>query len=522
MEAQALQISEVKLDFDGIFMFEPIHIVCLVGWFYLCLYIIRYLDDSPLMPQKHKGWLNIVSLMFGPFVFFALYALEIVRIAEKEKLNFMGVFKKVVNGSLFSIGKQMTGARGASSIMLLDLNGQSLQDLYGNKDKSELSGALNLAETIIWDCLNEQASDVLIDPGADGNYSVRFRVDGRLKLTQTVEKDTCVAVVNSIKALSGMDIAERRRAQDGAFTARMESNLASFRVASAGVMNGEKLSIRVLTKDANLYNMDKIGLSPKDLALLKSVVNKQQGMVLVCGPTGSGKTTSLYAMLAGIDALERNIITVEDPVEYVFNNVSQIEVNEKAEITFAKTLRSILRQDPDVICVGEIRDEETAQVALQSAHTGHLVFATIHSNSNFSSIVRLMDLGIKPLLLSSALEVIVSQRLLRKLCDKCKAPANLNPAQIKQLEARGINVANIMQPVGCPDCGNTGYRGRIGVFDVLSLDADLKQRIFADNISAGNIKEVGERIIKPKLRKEAMKKVFEGVTSFNEVKSVIG
>ena len=453
---------------------------------------------------------------------FVLYVIEAFKVGEKEGFNFKQILKLMVDGSLIGKNRISSDDGAAMNITLLDAKGRNLESLYGVGEKSQLSGVLNLAETIIWDCLSENASDVLIDPGNDGNYSVRFRVDGKLRLSQTLEKETCSAVVNSIKALSGMDIADRRRSQDGAFTAKIDDCFASFRVASAGVMNGEKLSIRVLSSNEEYQDLDQIGMKPKDLELLKNAINRQQGMILFCGPTGSGKTTSLYGVLSKINALERNIITIEDPVEKMLSNVSQIEVNDKADITFAKALRGILRQDPDVICVGEIRDEETAQLAMQASHTGHLIFATMHSNSNFSSIIRLMEFGIKPMLLSSALDIIISQRLVGKLCDKCKRPANLSGDKIEQLKSRGIDASKIMQSVGCPDCGNTGFKGRIGVFDVLALDADLKQRIFADNMSSGGVKEVGEKIIKSQLRKEAMKKVFEGVTSFEEVKSVIG
>ena len=507
--------------FNGTVLFHPVRVLLLMVWFYYCLYLVQYMEDHPIMPAKYKGWLNLLSLAFAPFVFFGVYVVRIVQKAEQEKLGFMGVLKGVVNGSMFKVGRGLVGSRGASSIMLFNSDGKALDEIYGSDNKSNLSGILSMAETIVWDSLNSQASDILIDPVGTDKYTVRFRVDGKLRVFQEIDSSTCTAVVNSIKALSGMDIAEKRRAQDGAFTAKLDDGVASFRVASSGVMNGEKLSIRILSSNAGLYNIDKLGFKPADVKTIKDSIHKQSGMILVCGPTGSGKTTSLYAMLSSINALERNIITIEDPVEYVLSNVSQIEINEKAEITFAKSLRSILRQDPDVICVGEIRDDETAQIAMQASNTGHLLFATLHSKSNFSAIVRLLDLGIKPLLLASSLDLIVSQRLVRKLCDDCKKPASLNDSQKKELQSRGIDTNKIMVANGCRMCGGTGYRGRVGIYDVLKLNDEIKGKLFTNNLSPGQIKELGKQFVKSKLRKEAMKMVFEGVTTFDEIKSVI-
>ncbi len=221
-----------------------------------------------------------------------------------------------------------------------------------------------------------------------------------------------------------------------------------FRVASAGVMGGEKLSIRVLNQTAGMLALNEIGLSQQSFKLISQIIHQPSGMVIVCGPTGSGKSTSLYAMLNTIDFYTRNVITIEDPIEYVLTAVSQIEVNPKADITFANTLRSILRQDPDVICVGEIRDGETAGMALQASQTGHLVLATLHASSNMATLVRLMDLGIKPLLLASALSVIVSQRLVRRLCDKCKKPAELSDEKVEYFRRKGMDCSGVMEPGG--------------------------------------------------------------------------
>jgi len=252
------------------------------------------------------------------------------------------------------------------------------------------------------------------------------------------------------------------------------------------------------------------------------MIDKPSGMVLMCGPTGSGKTTTLYAILNEIDRFTRNVITVEDPIEYVLPNASQIEVNPKADITFAKALRSILRQDPDVICVGEIRDEETAGIALRASQTGHLVLATIHSNSNASALVRLLDLGISPLLLSSGLTMIISQRLLRKLCRHCKVAAELNQSQILDFKKRKINYKNIFQAAGCDQCSSTGYYGRTAIFDILVLDDSLKAAIANSKLSITELRKDGDQKGRSNLHKLGLQKVVSSITSLEELKRVVG
>ena len=251
-------------------------------------------------------------------------------------------------------------------------------------------------------------------------------------------------------------------------------------------------------------------------------MKKPSGMVIVCGPTGSGKTTTMYAMLNEIDRFTHNVITVEDPIEAFLPQASQIEINPKADITFGKALRSILRQDPDVICVGEIRDEETAEIALRAAQTGHLVLATIHCDSNATALIRLLDLGVSPLLLSSGLSLLASQRLLRRLCPHCKKRARLSQGLIHGFRKKGINYANMHEAVGCEQCGKTGYRGRIAILDLLAVTDQLKADIANSKTLVAQLKTDGTRKDKSNLRKEGLRKVVSGVTSLQELKRVIG
>jgi general secretion pathway protein E len=380
----------------------------------------------------------------------------------------------------------------------------------------------NLTEQVVANALNQRASDILIDPKDEFTYTIRHRVDGVLRVEQELKADICKAVINSIKAVSSMDISERRRPQDGAFMARQGDMTASFRVASAGVLHGEKLSIRVLNQYASSFKLTDVGFSKKQLPIIEDQLQKPSGMILICGPTGSGKTTTLYAMLNQIDRYTRNVITVEDPIEAVLPESSQIEVNPKADITFGKALRSILRQDPDVICVGEIRDEESAEIALRASQTGHLVLATIHCGSNAMALVRLMDLGVSPLLLSSGLSALFSQRLLRKLCDRCKRPAQLTQGLIDELTKRGINHSRIYEAGGCKRCNETGYFGRTAICDIMLVDDKVKAEIATNVALVSELKTEGRKEDIKNLRKEGLKRVAAGITSLQELKRVVG
>ncbi|MDO8313444.1 MAG: ATPase, T2SS/T4P/T4SS family, partial [Sideroxyarcus sp.] len=367
------------------------------------------IEFGSLVSKPHKALANFITLFLGPAFFIFLLLRDTFGEKGRDKTvglaaNLRMLLEKAA-GNFSNIS--FIGARGQSAIVLLDSSGKSLAELYSQKgDKHQAKSTLKLTEQLILQAIDEQASDILIDPKDNATYAIRFRIDGILQQVEEFDTSTCATIVNSIKAVAGMDISEKRRPQDGAFTANRPQGNVSFRVASAGVLNGEKLAIRVLNQETGMLSLADVGVNEKQYQVIEKAVNRPSGMILICGPTGSGKTTTLYAMLTCIDFFKRNVITVEDPIEYILPNASQIEINEKAGITFAKALRSILRQDPDVICAGEIRDEETAAMALQSSQTGHLVIATLHSNSNISSLVRLLDLGVKPLLLSSSLSLI--------------------------------------------------------------------------------------------------------------------
>jgi len=504
-------------------LFNPIKLFFLIVWVYLCFYFIQRIQFSPLIPHKYKSVSYIITLFAGPIFWLILLIVDTSKKAVQTNVSILELFKQQIHNIIRSIqSRGFAHFKQEEGIQLLDSSGRSMDEIYGHGDKKrEESKILDLTKDIISDAIEQRSSDILIDPTDDITYTIRLRIDGVLREVKQIKSVVCKAIINSIKAISGMDIAEKRRPQDGAFIAKKAGQTISFRVASAGVINGEKLSIRILNRNASTSNLIDIGITQKQYSVITDAISKPSGMILLCGPTGSGKTTTLYAMLNEIDRYTRNVITVEDPIEAVLPTASQIEINPKADITFAKSLRSILRQDPDVICVGEIRDEETAEIALRAAQTGHLVFATIHCDSNKTALVRLLDLGISPLLISSGLILLSSQRLLRRLCERCKVPAELSDGLIKEFKRIKLDYTNIFEAEGCKHCNETGYYDRIAVCDLLTITEQLKADI--NKIQLTSELETGNQVqIKSHLKSEGLKKVALGITSLEEIKRVLG
>jgi type II secretory ATPase GspE/PulE/Tfp pilus assembly ATPase PilB-like protein len=502
-------------------LFSPYKVAFLIFWFYLCMYLLQRFEFSTLVSPGLKPWMNILMLFAAPFVLLLVLTHAVFKKVEQTGVSIADAFTATFRHAIKTIKyTKLGGARGSSSIILLDPSGRSIHEIYGGQSKDDhVKEIVAISERLIGDAVDALASDILINPAENFDYDIRLRVDGVLRPYKKIEPYLCGAVVNSIKAISGMDIAEKRRPQDGAFVAKVLDGTVSFRVASAGILHGEKLSIRVLNQKLAPQTLPEIGMDENTCQIVRDILSKESGMILLCGPTGSGKSTTLYAMLREIDFYTRNVITIEDPVEYVLTGASQIEVNPKADITFAKSLRGVLRQDPDIICVGEIRDEETASIALKASQTGHIVLATLHSSSNSASLVRLLDLGISHLLMASGLNLMISQRLVRKLCNECKTNASLSNSQIKALQQKNIDPANIYAPVGCIKCSDTGYKGRIGVFDVMVIDNDIKRKISEGKITVASSAKDDEQM-KSNLHKQAMRLVIAGTTSLDEIKRI--
>ena len=344
--------------------------------------------------------------------------------------------------------------------------------------------AVRLVSRIIARAAARRCSDIHIEPMSSATM-VRIRVDGVLRELMQVKGKLQNSLVSRIKVLSDMDIAERRAPQDGRFMVNLAGRKIDFRISTLPTNHGEKVVMRLLEATSALSAFSDMGMDEEVIAALKKILAQPQGMLLVTGPTGSGKSTTLYASLNHLRRPAVNIITVEDPVEYMLDGVNQVQVHTKAGLTFASALRSILRQDPNIIMVGEIRDAETAEIALKASQTGHLVLSTLHTNDSVSAIVRLVDLGIPEYLIASSLSAIVAQRLVRRLC-RCKAAMPVSPELRARLVAHGLDDAGatVFAPIGCPECGRTGYRGRVGVYEVLSLDEPLRRAVRAKAASS--------------------------------------
>lgn len=369
--------------------------------------------------------------------------------------------------------------------------------------------------------ITDKASDIHVEPSED-RIRIRLRVDGVLKEIAPAPKEVQAALISRLKIMADMDIAEKRIPQDGRLSIAWRGNKVDLRVSAMPTVWGEKIVMRILDNTAAQMALPDLGFSPENLVRWKEAASHPHGLIIVSGPTGSGKSTSLYATLNSLVSPEVNIVTVEDPVEYRIAGINQVQVNPKAGLTFASALRSILRSDPDVILIGEIRDHETAQIAIEAALTGHLVLTTLHTNSAPSVLTRLNEMGIEPFLVSSALECASGQRLTRKLCAKCKVQVEKTPAE---LAAAGFEYpagidATFFEPVGCSSCAGTGYRGRIGIHEVMIMTDELTALAIAD-ASADDVKRKAIEQGMLTLRQDGWRKVAMGETTISEILRIV-
>jgi general secretion pathway protein E len=375
---------------------------------------------------------------------------------------------------------------------------------------------IKLVNHILSQSIKARASDIHIEPYQD-SFKVRYRVDGILYDLLSPPKWIQPALTSRIKVMSKLNIAEKRLPQDGRFEVKIGNQSIDVRVSTLPTTFGERVVMRLLNKSSSVFELNEIGLSSNQLKIIKDLVTSPNGIILVTGPTGSGKTTTLYSVLSSINTPDINIITIEDPVEYQLKGISQIQVNPKIELTFARGLRSIVRQDPDVILIGEIRDRETADIAVQSALTGHLVFSTLHTNDSPSAITRLVDIGVEPFLISSSLLAVIAQRLVRVLCEHCKEPYKPD-ITLQSLGVRPDRLGKytFYRAKGCDKCFQTGYRGRIGIYEIMLMDNKLKtliQRTF----DAFQIKQEALKQGMATLRRDGIEKVLRGITTIEEV-----
>jgi type IV pilus assembly protein PilB len=388
------------------------------------------------------------------------------------------------------------------------------------RESADDAPVIRLVNQIIAQAVEQGASDVHLEPEGS-EMRVRFRIDGVLAEAASVQRRMVAGVVSRVKIMSDLDIAERRVPQDGRVGLTIDGHHIDVRVVTLPSVHGESVVMRILDKSNALTSLDKLGMAPPEHERFERAFRQTYGAVLVTGPTGSGKSTTLYAALGALNTVDKNIITIEDPVEYQLEGITQVQVNPKAGLTFANGLRSMMRADPDIIMVGEIRDSETAQIAVESALTGHLVLSTLHTNDAPSAITRLIEMGIEPFLVSSAIDAVVAQRLARRLCQHCKSRTILTADMLRDSGIRSQFDVEAYEPKGCPRCNHTGYKGRIGLYEVMSISEEIRD-LALHRAPADRIADVAARQGMKRLREDGLEKVRLGLTSIAEVTRVTG
>jgi type IV pilus assembly protein PilB len=519
---------------------------------------LTYLHTVP--KDFDKGLLSLVSLeaakkynmvpyertkdtlyvaMLNPQNFEALNVLRFL--AEKENI---GIEIALTNENVLDeIFKQYAGAERALKDAIQSLKKEEA-GIAEEKEKKKSAAQVEsyqdapiakLVDVIVQRALDGRASDIHIEP-IEKNYRVRFRVDGILRAQLVFPEEVGRAVISRIKILSNLKIDEKRKPQDGRIRFETSEGVpVDLRVSSLPVMEGEKIVMRVLDKSANIADLDKLGLLGRSREILEKKIREPFGIILITGPTGSGKSTTLYAFLQILNKEERNIITLEDPVEYFVEGINQSQIKPEIGYTFASGLRSILRQDPNVIMVGEIRDGETAELAIHAALTGHLVLSTLHTNDAIGAIPRLVDMGIEPFLLASSLQVVAAQRLVRRICEHCKAEEKISPGQEarmrelfdavpeSELRAFGLKKGQPMiayRGKGCDECGGSGYRGRVAIYEVLDVDDEMHGIISDKKGGEAEVREAAVRQGMIMMKQDGLLKVLQGVTTLSEVERV--
>lgn len=392
-----------------------------------------------------------------------------------------------------------------------------IEDTADLLDDTSDAPIIKLVNHIISQSIKARASDIHIEPYQE-SFKVRYRVDGILYDLLTPPKWIQASLISRIKVMAKMNIAEKRLPQDGRINLKIGNQEIDVRVSTIPTSFGERVVMRLLNKTSSLMRLNELGLDAELLDTVNKLVTAPNGMILMTGPTGSGKTTTLYAVLSSINSPDINIITIEDPIEYQINGISQIQVNPKIDLTFARGLRSIVRQDPDVVLVGEIRDHETAEIAVQSALTGHLVFSTLHTNDSAGAITRLVDIGIEPFLISSSIIAVAAQRLVRVLCEDCKESHRPDETMLMTIgiPSEAIHGSEVYKAVGCEKCFHTGYRGRIGIYELMLMGQELKSLILK-SYDANRIMEEARKLNMVSLRQAGIQKVLMGVTTIEEV-----
>ncbi len=442
------------------------------------------------------------------------FKVTVVLAPEEQVTEFINKhYAARANTGLSSVYEEL-GSR--SDLKQLEGRGDSI-DLAEIASAAEDNQVIKLINLVLLQAIKDRASDIHFEPFED-EFKMRYRIDGVLYEMVPPPRYLAMPIASRIKVMSSLDISERRLPQDGRIELQVGGRPVDLRVSVLPTMFGESVVMRVLDRSNVQLSLDKVGLRPDDMKKLQQLIAKPNGIIVVTGPTGSGKTTTLYAALSELNTPETKILTAEDPVEYDIDGLCQCQMNAEIGLTFARTLRSFLRQDPDIILVGEIRDKETADIAVQASLTGHLVFTTLHTNDAPSSVIRLLDLGVEPFLVTATVEAIVAQRLVRTICPKCKEEYQPTEAQLMELqltpeETRG---RSFFRGKGCGNCNQSGYRGRLAIFEILVMDEDMRElvmKLASSNVLRTEAKKRGMRT----LRECGLLAIFEGQTTIDEV-----
>ncbi len=540
------------------FYYDPVRLAILIatflGWVKLCAWVdedAAHYKISPvfwnglLLGSGVVGFLTLWALpafWTSTFIFWAAvltetywYLLKRNRRASAEDQLFNSAHFERLTQQYFKRTKK-TGKVKTTEGVPVRFMSRSTSGETSDSDRDERvqqSKGYRAAQELVFNALERRATDIHLEPSAQ-EMAVRLRIDGVMTNVIPLSRSTGDGVVNVFKVLCNLDITEKRKPQDGSFSAQVKSRVVEFRVATAGSVVGEKMVMRILDTAAQLADLSQVGMTDSMQAEIRDVISKPHGLFLVCGPTGSGKSTTLYACLHEIDRFQQNVITVENPVEYRLDGITQIEINPKAGKTFASELRSILRQDPDVILIGEIRDKETAEIACQAAQTGHLVFSTVHANDSVTAVARMIDLGVPPFMLSSALQAVLAQRLVRKLCKSCRKRMKPSAETLKKLKIDPDAVRYIYrafdpeedkdedddgsteEPEVCEKCGGTGYMKRTGIFELLVLNDKIRELI-RENPNIQEIRRVATEHGLKTLFEDGARLVIDGETSIQEM-----
>ena len=486
---------------------------------------INFAKQARLMPLRMDGDDSVIGAMADPM---DTGAMDSVRLLLSASVSPLLVPTQAILDCINAVydrarneAEQLVGDLEAGDLDTVAHELEEPQDLLDSNDEAPI---IRLVNSLLFRAAKERASDIHIEP-QEKDICVRFRVDGVLQEVIRPPKRFQNSIISRVKIMGGLNIAEKRLPQDGRIRVKLAGRDIDIRLSTTPTVYGERVVMRLLDKSTVLLDLAEIGMDQQQLKIMESIIHRSHGIILVTGPTGSGKTTTLYAALSKINRPDLNIMTIEDPVEYQLKGISQTPVNAKIELTFANGLRSFLRQDPDVIMVGEIRDLETAEIGIQASLTGHLVFSTVHTNDAAGAITRLVDMGVEPFLVASSLMGVLAQRLIRVLCKDCRMSYFPTAEELKEIgltaeQVREVSGGMLYKPAGCEACNSTGYRGRSGIYEMMLIDDEIRQLILK-NVDSGTIKKAA---VTSKgmltLMDDGALKVLKGVTSIAEVLSV--